>query len=61
MLALSLCGKAAGLKGKMQLMALLHHIFITPVHSRTFKFQTVDEVCNTATPDDVEPLPTEWK
>lgn len=48
--------QAGALKMKMQLMALLHHIFITPVHSRTFKFKTVADVCNTESIDQVEPL-----
>eukprot|EP01062_Namystynia_karyoxenos_P074614 TRINITY_DN71577_c0_g1_i1.p1 TRINITY_DN71577_c0_g1~~TRINITY_DN71577_c0_g1_i1.p1 ORF type:complete len:423 (+),score=183.29 TRINITY_DN71577_c0_g1_i1:93-1271(+) len=45
-----------GLKQKMQLMALLYHIFVTPVHGRTFSFQAIHEQCNTDSMDDVEPL-----
>eukprot|EP00756_Hemistasia_phaeocysticola_P028454 Hpha_TRINITY_DN16175_c3_g5::TRINITY_DN16175_c3_g5_i1::g.6842::m.6842/K03039/PSMD13, RPN9; 26S proteasome regulatory subunit N9 len=41
---------------KIQLMALLYHIFITPVSARTFSFQTVHEVCCTKSIDDVEHL-----
>jgi len=41
---------------KIQLMALLYHIFITPVAARTFAFQGVHEVCCTKSIDDVEPL-----
>eukprot|EP01064_Diplonema_japonicum_P034936 TRINITY_DN739_c3_g1_i1.p1 TRINITY_DN739_c3_g1~~TRINITY_DN739_c3_g1_i1.p1 ORF type:complete len:403 (+),score=123.29 TRINITY_DN739_c3_g1_i1:50-1210(+) len=44
------------LRRKLQLMALLQHLFLTPVHDRTLSFQIIHEKCRTDSIDDVEPL-----
>eukprot|EP01060_Flectonema_neradi_P008422 TRINITY_DN1601_c0_g1_i1.p1 TRINITY_DN1601_c0_g1~~TRINITY_DN1601_c0_g1_i1.p1 ORF type:complete len:407 (+),score=51.65 TRINITY_DN1601_c0_g1_i1:73-1221(+) len=41
---------------KLQLMALLHFLFSTPVYERTLSFASIHEKCKTESIKDVEPL-----
>eukprot|EP00755_Sulcionema_specki_P003654 Sspe_Gene.28157::Locus_12582_Transcript_1_3_Confidence_0.400_Length_1348::g.28157::m.28157/K03039/PSMD13, RPN9; 26S proteasome regulatory subunit N9 len=47
--------KAEFLKTKMQLMALLQFIFVSPVNARTLTFESIQQKCRTSL-DEVEPL-----
>ncbi|KAJ9444248.1 26S proteasome non-ATPase regulatory subunit 13-like protein A, partial [Diplonema papillatum] len=47
---------APALRHKIQLMALLQHLFSTPVSERNLSFDTIAHKCRTDTVKDVEPL-----